>query len=166
MALGDIKILAQASYVGRGARKCNVASGTSGILPGEPVVRALGAVVVEPMLAGISGAGGPYVTTDYIVGIAATSGTHSTTADGNVYVYPVTSQTTYLIAANTATDWNTQAKYDALVGKRVLIDWTTGSYTLLGSDDADAGCVVMALDITRYPGKVAFAFREGCSDLS
>ena len=166
MAQGDIKILQQSSMTGRGARKYNVGSGTDAILPGEPVARALGAVVVTPMGSGVSGSSGPYVTTDYLVGVAATSGTQTATADGSVYAYPLTSQTTYIMAANDSTDINTQAKYDALVGARVLMDYTTGTYTLLVGDEATAGCVILPLDITRYPGKIAFAFREGVSDLS
>ena len=165
MSTGDIKILAQASYAGKGARKYNTASGTT-INPGEPVVRTLGAVAVTAMGSGVSGVAGPQVGTDYVVGISATTSRDTTTAAGYVYVYPLSSQTTYLIAANDATAWNLQSEYDALVGKRLVIDYTAGKYTILSTDDQYSGCVVVALDVSRYPGKVAFAFREGLSDLS
>jgi hypothetical protein len=60
----------------------------------------------------------------------------------------------------------TQSEYDALVGKRVLIDLTTGSYTILATDSANNGCVVQPLDISKQPGKVAFSFRDGCNYLA
>ncbi len=77
--------------------------------------------------------------------------------------------TTYLITPDVAATWDTQAEYDALVGKRVLIKLsavTGGTYTILASDSAANGCVIQALDIAKYPGKVAFAFRNGVSVLS
>lgn len=60
----------------------------------------------------------------------------------------------------------TQAEYDALVGARVLIDLTAGSYTLLASDSANNGCVVEPLDISLFPGKVAFSIRAGANYLA
>ena len=60
----------------------------------------------------------------------------------------------------------TVALKDALVGDRVLIDLTTGSYTILATDGATNGCVIMPLDISKYPGKVRFAFRNGVSYLA
>lgn len=161
MATGDITILEQASSTGRGARLYNVAASATLIYPGEPVVRTLGAVVVTKMATNK-----PVVATDYIVGIAATTSTNTAALAGTVWVYPVTSATTYLMKPNVAATWDTQAEYDALVGKRVLIDYTSPSYTILASDGTTYGAVIQALDITRYPGKVAFAFRAGCSDLS
>lgn len=170
MALGDITILEQTNEMGRGGRLYNVAAGTL-ILAGEPVqLRSLGAIVVEPALTNT-----PVVATDYYVGVAATSSTNTASAAGTVYVLPLSNQTTFLISPKVAATWDTQAEYDALVGKRVLIDnsatvsatpGNSGSYTLLASDGATSGCVVQALDISRYTGKVAFAFRAGVSNLT
>jgi hypothetical protein len=39
-------------------------------------------------------------------------------------------------------------------------------YTILAVDGATSGCVIQPLDISRYPGKVAFSFRNGVSDLT
>ncbi len=173
MAQGDLKILENASVGSRGGRVYNVAAGTP-IYAGEPVqVRAVGAIVVEPSLtstpicsvtAGVEG---------LFVGVATTNSTNTTTAAGTVNVLPVFSNTTYLIAPASPTSWDTQAEYDALVGKRVVIQNsvtvtatpTSGTYTLLASDSANNGCVVQALDISKYPGKVAIAFRTGTSNL-
>mgnify|MGYP001610049220 CR=1 FL=1 len=113
MASGDITVLEQNSEMGRGARLYNVAAGTA-ILAGEPVQhRVVGATVVEPSLTstpvvGTSGVEGLFV------GIAATNSTNTATAAGSVYVTPVNSGTTYLIAPAVAASWDTQAEYDAL----------------------------------------------------
>ncbi len=161
MALGDITILEQNSEMGRGARLYNVLGSPTIIYAGEPVARALGAVAVSPCA---TNAG--MVGTDYIVGVAATTSTNTTTANGTVNVLPLTSGTTFLINPNVSATWDTQAEYDALVGKRMLLDLTASTYTILATDGAGNGLVVMPLDIKKYPGKVAFAFRAALSDLA
>lgn len=161
MATGDITILEQASTGGRGSRSYNVAAGATTINPGEPVARSLGAATVTAAATNT-----PVVATDFFVGIAMTTSTQTASAAGTVEVFPINSGTTYLIAPKVAATWDTQAEYDALVGDRVLLDLTTGSYTILASDGATSGCVIQPLDIAKYPGKVAFAFRAGVSDLS
>lgn len=174
MASGDLTILEQNQYTGRGGRLYNVAAGTA-ILAGEPVtLRAVGDIAVQPMLtsspvvsvsAGVEG---------LFVGVASTNSTNTASAAGSVYVIPVNSGITYLISPATAATWDTQAEYDALVGKRVLIQnsatvsstpGNSGSYTLLSSDSANNGCVVQAMNIAEHPGKVAIAFRTGTSNL-
>ena len=176
MALGDITALEQASMTGRGARLYNIAAGTP-ILAGEPVQHlAVGDVAVIPgrtstPVVGTSGVEGLYV------GVAATNSTNTTTAAGTVNVYPINNGTTWLIAPAVAASWDTQAEYDALVGKRVLIqngatnlayvaNVNAGTYSLLASDSAANGCVVMAMNILEHPGKVAFAFRGRVSDVA
>ena len=173
MALGDLTVLEESSAQGgRGGRLYNILAGTA-ILAGEPVmIRAVGNTVVEPLLTSLpvveasAGVGGLFV------GVAVTNSTNTLTSTGIVTVLPVNSDTTYLIAPTTAATWATQALYDALVGKRVLIQNSTtvtaspqnvGAYTLLASDSAANGCIVQALDISKYPGKVAIAFRKATS---
>lgn len=169
MATGDFTILEQASATGgRGGRLYNVAAGTP-IFAGEPVQRNLGGIVVYPALTST-----PVVGTDYYAGIASTNSTNTTTAAGTVEVIPLQSSTTWLGNPDVAASWDTQAEYDALVGKRVLIKNsvtvtatpTSGTYTVLASDSANNGCVVMAMDVFRYLGKVAFALRAAASDVS
>lgn len=159
MARGDLKILEQTSMMGRGGRLYNVAAGTL-IYAGEPVTRALGDVVVLPCS---NNAG--QVGTDYIVGVAMTDSTNTAAAAGTVEVLPLATGTTYLIKPKVALT-ATQATYDAIVGKRYRIDLTTTSYTLLASDAAGNGCVVMPIDFLKYNGKVAIAFRAALSDLA
>jgi hypothetical protein len=106
------------------------------------------------------------VATDFYAGIAASTSTNTASAAGVVDVWPIDSKTTWLITPKVAATWNTQAEYDALVGDRVLLDLTSGSYTILAADGATYGCVIAPLDVTLYPGKVAFQFRNGVNFLT
>ena len=160
MASGDFTILEQNSSMGRGGRLYNIVAGST-ILAGEPVARALGGTTVT---AAATSAG--VVGTDFIVGIATNNSTATASVAGTVGVMPVNNGITYLVAPKTAASWDTQAEYDALVGKRITIDLTTGVYTVNATDNASNGLVVQALDISKYPGKVAVAFRTAVSDLA
>ncbi len=161
MATGDITILEQSTAGGVGAREFQVAASATLIYPGEPVAKALGAAVVTPMATNK-----PVVATDFLAGIAATTSTNTASAAGTVWVYPIVAGVTYLISPKVAATFDTQAEYNALVGDRVLLDLTTGSYTILASDGATSGCVIEQLDVAKYPGKVAFSFRNGVSYLA
>ncbi len=161
MAIGDIVELEASSTGSRGSRTYNVAKAATVINAGEPVARVLGATSVT---ACATNAG--QIGTDYIVGIAQTTSTQTTTVNGVVEVLPLSNGTTYLIKPKVAATWDTQVEYNDLVGTRVLIDLTSGSYTLLASDSSANACVVMPLDIAKYPGRVAFAFRAAVSDLA
>ncbi len=168
MANGDLIELENSAPGGRGGRLYNVAAGTP-IYAGEPVQRDLGGIVVYPALTSM-----PVVGTNYFAGVATTNSTNTASAAGTVNVIPLTQQITYLANPDVAASWDTQAEYDALVGKRVLLKNsvsitstpTSGTYTILASDSANNGCVVQAMNIAITPGKVAFAFRAGASDLA
>lgn len=176
MALGDFTIAEQFSMTGRGARLYNVAAGTP-ILAGEPVVHqavADVAVRVAPSSIPVVGTSG---VEGLFVGIAATNSTNTLTAAGTVNVIPVNNGTSWLCNPAVAASWDTQAEYDALVGKRVLIqngayqkalavNTNVGTYSILASDSAANGCVVMAMDINTNPGKVEIAFRGRVGDLA
>lgn len=146
-----------------GSKKCNVAAGATTIYAGEPVARALGGVTVTALADAK-----PVVATDYLEGIATSTSTQTATATGKVSVLPLLPGTIYLIEGKAPTGIDTQAEYDALVGKRLVLDLTSGKYTMdtAAGDGATNGCVVEALDITAFPGKVAFSFRNGVSALS
>lgn len=161
MAAGDITFAVPnlASHVG--ARKANVAAGATAIYAGEPVAATLGGTTVTAMATNK-----PVVGTDYLIGIATSNSTQTASVAGTVDYLPLTPGQIYMISPKVAASWDTQAEYDALVGKRVLLDLTTGSYTILAADGATYGCVISPLDISKYPGKVAFEFRAGVSVLS
>jgi hypothetical protein len=156
MALGDITLFGDQAQGLAGARKFKVVSGTSAsINAGEPVVTTLGAAYVAAMATNK-----PVSGTDYVVGIAATTSTETTTAHGYVDVYQVDPNQVWLIKPNVAATFDTQSEYDALVGDRVVLDLTSSSWTILAADGATYGCVIMPLDVVKHPGKVAFSFRR------
>lgn len=167
MALGDL-ILAGSKQSDLGGRLYNVASGTP-IYAGDPVQQVLAGTVVFPAITNW-----PVVGTTYAVGVAQTTATNTTSAAGTVVVTPVSSSDTWLANPDTAASWDTQSEYNALVGSRVLLKNsvsvtatpTGGTYTILASDSANNGCVVLPLDVFVTPGKVAFAFRGGTSYLA
>ena len=161
MAKGDIQIYEQATLQQVGSKKANVAAAATTINPGEPVAATLGGTTVTALATNK-----PVVATDFMAGIAQSTSTQTASVAGTVDYLPLAPGITYMIAPNAPTSWNTQAKYDALVGKRVLLDLTAGVYTILAADGATSGCVIMPLDISKYPGMVAFQFRAGVNFLA
>lgn len=159
--LGDIKVLRPAQFGDVGSKQFAVAASATTIKPGEPVAKALGASVVTPLATNK-----PVVGTDYLAGIAMTESTNTAAAAGVVDVMPLVPNVVYIMSPKVAATWDTQAEYDALVGDRVLIDLTAGSYTILAADSANNGCVIEPLDVKKYPGKVAFSFRNAVNYLS
>lgn len=164
MSLGDIQIKQTSNGFGDiGSEIYVVAASATLINAGEPVGKVLGTTgkAVLPLATNK-----PVVGTDAVAGVSMTTSTNTAGAAGTVQVMIANPRVTFLIAPNAPTSWDTQAEYDALVGARVLLDLTGGAYTILASDSANNGCVVEPLDIARYPGKVAFKFRAGCSYLA
>ena len=143
-----------------GSYKFNVAAGATTINPNEPIVRALGGVTCTAMATNK-----PVIGSDFILGISSSTSTQTASAAGTVDYTPALPGQIWLISSKVSTDVNTQAKYDALVGKRVLIDLTTGSYTLLTADGSTYGCVIMPMIITTNPGKIAFQFKWSAIDM-
>lgn len=158
MAVGDITIYEQSTLQLNGSKKALVAAGATTINPGEPIAVTLGTATVTAMATNK-----PVVATDFLAGIATSTSTQTASVAGTVDYLPIQPGVTYMISPKVAATWDTQAEYDALVNDRVLLDLTGGVYTILAADGATSGCVVMPLDITRYPGKVAFQFRNGVS---
>ena len=162
MALLDITLKDSNNGFGvTGSKRFAVAAGATAILSGEPVSKALGAAVVTQLATNK-----PVVGTDFLAGIAVSASTQTASAAGVVDVQTLSPNTVYLIAPKAPTSWDTQAEYDALVGSRVLLDLTAGVFTILATDGATYGCVIEPLDITMYPGKVAFSIRAGASSLA
>lgn len=163
MALGDISILRPGAFGSIGSRKHAVAAGAAAsIKAGELVLKTLGDASVLVWTA--SNTAKPVVATDFIAGLSASTSTDTASAAGTVEIIPITPGMVFLGNPDTAATWNTQAKYDALVGDRVLLSTTAGGVqTLLAADGATYGLVVEPLDIAAYPGKVAFSIRQGAS---
>lgn len=159
MATGDIVPFESSGMKMTGGLKYKVTANSTGsngsvsnINPGEPVTKVAGAAGV------LAAATNAPTTTLRIVGVAADKSSETASVDGIVTVLPSTNGQLYLITPNVAATWNTQAKYNALCGARVLIDNTAGVYTILAADGASNGCIIEYLPIDRYPGKVCFSF--------
>lgn len=150
------------------ARTEQVASGTAAsINAGEPVGKTLGSQYVATLATNK-----PVVGTDFMAGISTSTSNETASVAGTVEVTPVTNAYIWLISPKVPATFGqaqgapSQTTYNALVGARVLLDKTNGVYTLLAADGSTNGCVVENLDITKYPGKVAFTFRGGLSYLA
>ncbi len=164
MAKNDVVMLKSGAFGQTGSRRFQVQAGGTppAINAGEMVLKTLGTQYVIAMASNK-----PVVATDFIVGISASASTEAAaTTDGVVDVIPLIPGQVFRIAAKVAATFNTQAKYNALVGARVLIDVTGGVQTILAADGSTSGCVIEDLDITQFPGQVAFSFRAGCSYLT
>lgn len=161
MALGDITLYDEGAFGYPGDVEYAVAASATLIYPGEPVAKALGGAAVTPAATNT-----PVVATDFYAGIATSTSTNTAGAAGTVKVMKFVPGVSYLITPNSAAAFDTQAEYDALVGDRVLFDLTTGVYTILATDGATSGLVILPLDIKKYPGKVRFAIRAAVNYLA
>lgn len=166
--LGDLSFFNASATTGAlGSRRNQVAAsaGAPAINAYEPVSKTLGNqyVITNPT-------SGQAVATNFLAGVSTSTSTETATLDGYVDVMPVSTGTVWLIAPAVAATWNTQAKYNALVGSRVLIQKSaagnTGVYTILATDGSTNGCVIENLNIFDYPNMVAFSFRGGLSYLA
>lgn len=166
MALGDIVLLNDGAFGFNGTQKHKVASGAAAtIKAGELVLKTPGSAYVTVWTA--TNSAKPVVSTDWVAGLSMSTSTDTASADGYVEVLPLVAGQIFLGNPKVAATWDTQAEYDALVGDRVLLDTTAaGVQTLLATDGATYGLVIMPLDISKYPGKIAFAVKPGCNYLA
>lgn len=165
MAIGDLTPLNETDSSAFASRPQQVKAGGTppAINAGEPVGKTLGNQYVITL-----GNAKPVIGTDYMAGISMTTSSETATADGSVQVVPIDGSTIWLLTPNVAATYGVgatpnQTTYNALVGARVLIQVTSGVFTLLAADSANNGCVVENSDVVRYPGKVAFSFRGAAS---
>ena len=164
MAQGNIQPFDNAnSCKMTGALKFKVTANSTGadgtvsrIKAGELVTKVAGVAGV------IAAATNAPTTTLRVVGVAASTSTETASADGFVTVIPALSGQVFMIAPAVAATFNTQAKYNALCGARVLIDNTAGVYSILAADGASNGCIIEYIDIAINPGMVAFSFSPLC----
>lgn len=185
MALGDVLIYDDGVFGVPGSKRFRVnTGGPAAIQPGELVLKVQGAQATAGQAGkgsfvtdwGTSLATKPSVGTDFLAGLAASASTETLTATGVVDVIPNLPGMTYLITPNSTTAFNTQTKYNLLVGARVLLNTSsTGVQTILATDNTHnaagivggggigSGLIVEPLDISVYPGKVRFSISQGCN---
>jgi len=165
--LGDIQIFTEGAFGYPGDDAFCVGPSSTLINAGEPVAKCGGNTLGSYVTPAPTNT--PYVdatAANFYAGIAATTSTNTSTKPGSVTVTKLLPGISYLISPNVAATFATQALYSALVGARVLLDLTTGTYTILATDAAANGCVIMPLDVTTFPGKVRFCFRNAVSYLA
>ena len=160
MAVNDITQVNSATFGANSDVKYNVAANATAILVGEPVARALAGVTVTQ-----AATNSPVASSIYWVGIAKSASTQTASVAGTVQVQPFLPGQIWSVKPKVAASWDTQAEYDALVGKRVLMDLTTSSFTILAADSANNGLIVMPLTISEDPGRVHFSVRATAIDM-
>ena len=145
----------------QGSRKHKVASGAAAtIKAGQLVLKTKGSPYVVAWNA--SNTAKPVVAADFVAGLATSDSTETATADGNVNILQITPDMVLLGNPDTAATWDTQSEYDLLVGDRVLLSTTSGRVqTILATNGDTYGLEIAPLNLTAYPGKVAFTLRAG-----
>jgi len=153
MSTGDIMPFENSGGFSMGGSKtAYVAASVNVIYAGEPVEKLTGAAGVIPAATNFP------TTTLRCAGVATSDSTNTASVSGTVDVIPPMPGQIWLIKPKVPATWDTQAEYNALVGAQVLIDLTSGVYTLLASHATGNGCCVEYLDISKYPGYVAFSW--------
>ena len=137
-------------------------AGTTALLPGQPAI--LGAtapyVIVAPDAS-------PVIGTHIYMGHSVGTSTQTSGADGVADLYQPMPGSVLLLPAKVASLIATQSLYNAYVGKNVLFDLTTSVYTIDPAVQSTTyGLTVMPLDVTIYPGSVAFIVRLSATYLS
>lgn len=169
MAKNDFSLLSPPSTGARSTRLFLVAPGTtSSINAGEFVIKTPGTGSGKYAAAfTASSATQPAVGTDFIAGFAMSTSTETTTATGFIEVMEVAPDMVFQGNPKTAANFGltsgsqSQATYNNQVGKRVLIDVTSGVHTVLSTDTWSVatgknGLIVEYSDVTQFPGKVTF----------
>ena len=146
MAFNDIR-LADENGGDVPTRVWQAEAAATAILAGEPVKAKIAGSRYAIPLADAEPVIG---ATTAVMGIAKSASTQTATADGIVEVFEPKEGVLYSARAKTAALADTQAEIDALVGKRVVLDFTAGSYTVdtAAADAATNGILIVGGDFT------------------
>jgi len=165
MSKNNIEIRTELSGLDLPTLKWQVEAGSTAILAGEPVkAKVAGSNYVIPLADAEPVIG----TTSAFFGIAQGDSSQSASADGSIDVWAPQQGVVYIADAKDSAAVDTQAEYDALVGKRVVLDLTAGEYTVdTAAVDAEAnGIMIVSLNVLKNVGKVAFIVRNQASVFS
>lgn len=127
MSRQDIRIKDSAGHNVVPSRRFQTDAGSTAILAGEPVMLT---TIGTSVYAALMTDGKPVVGTDVVAGIAAGDSTHTASADGYVDVYMPLPGVVYRAAAKSSTAADTEAEILALANKRVVLDLTSGVFTV------------------------------------
>ena len=157
MANRDVKLSEGTVFSGVPTRIYQVAASATLIYEGEPVKKS----AVEDAVVIKSATAEPVTTDPTFCGIAASTSTNTAAAAGTVQVYQPLPGQTYICAAHTVANIDTQAEYDALVGERVNFDLTSTSFTIDENySGATGGLVIVDLNVAKHPNMIAFRLRN------
>lgn len=129
MALNDVRILNAGSGNVIPSIKFLAEAAATQMLAGEPVkAKSAGSKYAIPLADAEPVIG----TTTMVIGIAATTSDATASADGSVFVYDASGNpgTVYSAKAKSAAAADTESEINALIGKRVLFDLTSSTYTI------------------------------------
>jgi len=127
MATNNVRIVDPAGFNAIPTRVYQTEANTTAINPGEPVMlKTIGTSVYAAALTDAK----PIIGTDYFIGIAAKTSTHTASADGEVEVFLPLPGFTYRAKAKSSAAVDTEAEIKALANKRVVFDLTSGIYTV------------------------------------
>lgn len=147
MAIQDIRVKTAGGALTVPVIRCNTEAAATAIVVGDPVkYKTAGSRYVIPMADAEPVIG----TTTAMVGIACSTSTQTASADGVVDVYAITADTVLVAKAKSAAAADTEAEIIALKGKRILVDLTSGVYTVdtATTDGATNGFIVVGGNAT------------------
>jgi hypothetical protein len=127
------------------SKKWTVASGGAATIAVGTPTEAADAAAASPYTGNVNVmADGEGTTSQRFTGIAKSTSTDTASAAGEVYTWLPLPGIMYSGKAKTASTADTQAEVDALSGKRVVFDLTTGDWTVdAAAADAVANCVII-----------------------
>ncbi len=145
MSKGDVRIYDVGGRSNVAVWKFLTKAGETAINAGEPVMIGQLASVFSAYPVVLTD-GKPLVNADYFLGIAATTSSHTSSADGTVDIYLDFPGLVYAAKAKTAAQFDTQAEVDSAIFYRIPFDLTTSKYTADLANSTTAGLTVIGGD--------------------
>ena len=106
----------------------------------------------------------PVIGTHVFAGFSNGSSSQTASVNGIVDLYVPLQYAVLMLPAKVPANIATQAQYDALVGHYTLFDLTGGVYTVDESaNSALNGLIIVPLNVTNFPGMVAFVVRQSAT---
>lgn len=160
MARGNIQIVDVAGRNTINTKTFRTEAGATALAVGEPAkLKAAGSEYVIPLADAEPVIG----TTTKVVGIVASPSTHTASADGSVEVYMPIPGMVYRAAAKSAAAVDTDAELAALLNTNVLLDLTSGVYTVDTATVAAAANGVTIVGGNISAGTVDFIIRDSAT---
>lgn len=158
MAKGDVRWFDTGGRINVPVRTFRTRAGETAINAGEPVLIGGTVGTTAPYVIVLTD-GKPTAGTDYFVGVAASTSTHSASADGTVDVYLDSPGVIWAAKAKTATTFDSASDVNDNLFYRIVFDLTSSKYTAdVAADAVTGGLRIVGGDYTTYT--VYFAARN------